>query len=72
MVPAPFRSALGFRPRQEVVLTLDGSSIRMMTVEAALEAAVAKVQSLARKYGGGGDGNVDAFIAERRAEARKE
>ncbi len=72
VVPAPFRAALGFRPRQEVVLTLDGSSIRMMTVEASLEAAVARVQSLARKYGGGGGGEVDAFIAERRAEARKE
>ncbi len=72
VVPAPFRAALGFRPRQEVVLTLDGSSIRVTTAEVALEAAVARVQSLARKYGGGGGGEVDAFIAERRAEARKE
>ena len=72
VVPAPFRAALGFRPRQEVVLTLEGASIRMTTAEAALEATVAEVQSLARKYGGGKGGEVDAFIAERRAEARKE
>ena len=72
VVPAPFRAALGFRPRQEVVFTLDGSSIRLTTAEAALDAAVARVQSLAKKYGGGAGGEVDAFIAERRAEARRE
>ena len=72
VVPASFRAALGFQPRQEVVLTLEGDSIKMTTAEAALDAAVAKVQALARKYGGGKGGEVDAFIAERRAEARKE
>lgn len=72
VVPAPFRAALRFQPRQEVVLTLEGDSIKMTTAEAALDAAVAKVQALARKYGGGKGGEVDAFIAERRAEARKE
>lgn len=72
VVPAAFRAALGFQPRQEVVLTLEGASIRMTTAEAALDSAVAKVQALARKYGGGKGGEVDAFIAERRAEARKE
>lgn len=72
VVPAPFRTALRFQPRQEVVLTLEGDSIKMTTAEAALDAAVAKVQTLARKYGGGEGGEVDAFIAERRAEARKE
>ena len=72
VVPAAFRAALGFRPRQEVVLTLEGTSIKITTTEAALDAAVAKIQALARKYGGGKGGEVDAFIAERRAEARKE
>jgi len=72
VVPAAFRAALGFQPRQEVVLTLAGASIKIPTTEAALDAAVAQIQALARKYGGGKGGDVDAFIAERRAEARKE
>ena len=72
VVPARFRAALGFRPQQEVVLELEGASIRLTTAEAALEAAVARAQSLARRYGSGAGGEVDAFIAERRAEARKE
>ena len=72
VVPARFRAALGFGKRQEVLLTLEGSAVRLMTAEAAVDAAVAEVQELARKYGGGKGGEVDAFIAERRAEAAKE
>ena len=72
VVPAPFRIALGFQKRQEVLLALQGATIRMTTAEAALEAAVAEAQALARKRGGDKGGEVDAFIAERRAEAAKE
>ena len=72
VVPAALRAALRFQPRQEVVLTLEGTSIRLTTAEVALHAAVARIQALARKHGGGKGGEVDAFIAERRAEARKE
>ncbi len=72
VVPARFRAALGFRARQEVLLTLEGASIRVTTAEAALKAAVERAQSLATRHGGGAGGEVDAFIAERRAEARKE
>ena len=72
VVPARFRAALGFGKRQEVLLTLEGTAVRLVTAEAAVDAAVAEVQALARKYGGGKGGEVDAFIAERRAEAAKE
>lgn len=72
VVPARFRAALGFEKRQEVLLTLEGTAVRLMTADAAVDAAVAEVQALARNYGGGKGGEVDAFIAERRAEASKE
>ena len=71
VVPARFRAALGFGKRQEVLLTLEGAAVRLMTTEAAVDAAVSEVQALARKYGGGKGGEVDAFIAERRAEAAR-
>ena len=69
VVPARFRAALGFRKRQEVLLTLDGAALRLMTTEAALDAAVDGMQALARKYSGGTGGEVEAFLSERRAEA---
>lgn len=72
VVPAPFPAALGFHKRQEDVLTLEGASVRLRTVDDAVDAAVAAAQALARKYGGGKGGEVDAFIAERRREAARE
>lgn len=72
VVPAHFRTALGFAERQKVHLVLEGPSLRLTTAEAAMDAAVASLQALARKHGGGRGGEVDAFIAERRAEAAKE
>ena len=72
VMPARFRAALGFRKRQEVLLTLEGAVVKLMTAEAAADAAMDAVQALARKYGGGQGGEVEAFIAERRAEAAKE
>ena len=50
MVPAHYRAALGFRSRQEVILELDGDTIRKTPVETALDDAIARVQALARKY----------------------
>lgn len=44
----------------------------MTTREAALDAAVARARRLSRKYGNEGGGEVDAFLAERRAEAARE
>lgn len=73
VVPAHFRAALGFQPRQKVILDLEGDTIRITTVETAVDAAVARAQALARKYGTGSSGSeVDAFIAERRREAARD
>ena len=44
----------------------------MSNKESDLEAAVAKLQALARKYGSPTGAEVDDFIAERRVEAAKE
>jgi len=44
----------------------------MSNTESDLEAAVAKLQALARKYGSPTGAEVDDFIAERRMEAAKE
>ena len=72
VVPAHFRAALGFAKRQKVHLALDGPSLRLTPAEAAMDAAVDALQALARKHGGGRGGEVEAFIAERRADAAKE
>jgi len=75
VVPAHYRTALGFRPRQEVILDLDGDTIRITTVETALDAAIARAQALARKYDeklGRTGSVVDEFIAERRREAARD
>ncbi len=75
VVPAQFRAALGFQTRQKVVLTLEGDTIRITTVSAAVDAAVARAQALARKYDeklGRTGSAVDEFIAERRREAARD
>ena len=72
MLPARFRAALAFRERQPVVLRLEGDSVRVATAEAAPDAAIAAAQVTARTHGGRKGGAVDAFIAERRAEAAEE
>ena len=72
VVPAAIRNALGFRDRQEVILALEGTAVRMTTAEAALQSAVAEAQALARRRGSGKGGEVDAFIATRRDDAAKE
>lgn len=72
VVPARFRAALGIRSGGRVLLTLEDDGLTMTTREAALDAAVARARGLACKYGGGGGNEVDAFLAERRAEAARE
>ena len=72
VVPARFRAALGIRAGGRVLLTLEDDGLTMTTREAALDAAVARAQGLSRKYGNEGGGEVDAFLAERRAEAAHE
>ena len=69
VVPARFRKALGIRGRETVVVGMVGDSLRVHTVDGALE----RLQRLARrKRTDDGTGAVDAFIAERRAEAERE
>ena len=72
VVPARFRAALGIRSGGRALLTLESDGLRVTTREAALDAAVARAQRLARKYGSGGGGEIDAFLAERRAEAARD
>ena len=75
VVPAHFREALGFRPRQKVILDLEGDTIRLTTVETAVDEAVASAQALARKYDeklGQTESVADEFIAERRRDATRD
>ena len=55
-----------------MVVSLNGKTLEVQTAEDSLDAAVAYVQSLARNYGTHADGDVAAFLAERRREAKVE
>ena len=68
VVPARFRKAMGIRGRGTVVVGMVGDSLRVHTVDGALE----RLQRIARRKGTDGTSAVDAFIAERRAEAKRE
>ncbi|MCY3611990.1 MAG: MraZ N-terminal domain containing protein [Gemmatimonadetes bacterium] len=68
VVPARFRRALGIRGRETVVVGMVGDSLRVRTIDGALE----RLQRLARRKRPAGTGAVDAFIAERRQEAESE
>ncbi|WP_420441486.1 AbrB/MazE/SpoVT family DNA-binding domain-containing protein [Candidatus Palauibacter sp.] len=65
VVPARFRKALGIRGRQQLVVGLEGDTIRLRTPSAAL----ARLQAIARQKRRGSESVVDEFILERRAEA---
>ena len=68
VVPARFRRAMGIRGRGTVVIGMVGDSLRVHTVDSALE----RLQRVARRKGTDGTSTVDAFIAERRDEAKGE
>lgn len=69
VIPARFRRALGLRGRGTVVVGMVGDSLRVRTIDGALE----RLQRIARrKSADDGPGSVDAFIAGRRDEAGKE
>ena len=68
VVPARFRKALGIRGRQQLVVGLEGDTIRLRTPGAAL----ARLQAIARQKRQGSGSVVDEFILERRAEAARE
>lgn len=67
VVPARFRRALGLRGGQSLVIGLQGDAITMRTIDAAVDRA----QAIARRRKARGS-VVDAFIAERRADASEE
>lgn len=68
VVPARFRRALGIRGRETVVVGMVGDSLRVRTIDGALE----RLQRIARRKRKGRKNSVDAFIAERRDEAKEE
>ena len=68
VVPARFRRALNIRGRQQLVMRLEGDTIRLRTPLAAL----ARLQEMARRKRKGSGSVVDEFILERRAEAARE
>ena len=68
VIPARFRKALDIRGRQEVVVGLQGDTIRVRTPRAAL----ARLQAIARRKRRGSGSVVDEFLLERRAEAARE
>lgn len=68
VVPARFRRALNIRGRQQLVMRLEGDTIRLRTPLAAL----ARLQDMARRKRKGSGSVVDEFILERRAEAARE
>ena len=68
VVPARLRKALGIRGRQQLVVGLEGDTIRLRTPSAAL----ARLQAIARQKRRGSESVVDEFILERRAEAARD
>ncbi len=68
VIPARFREALGIRGRQTVVVGLSGDSLRVRTLNSALE----RLQRIARRKNPDAARAVDDFIEDRRAQAANE
>ena len=68
VIPAPFRSALGINPGDQVVVRIEDDELRITT----LRQRIARAQSRARKYVKPGVSIVDEFLAERREQAKRE
>lgn len=68
-IPAEFRDAMGAKPGDVVLVTIEQPGIlRLRTYPAAIH----EIQEWARPYARQGVSVVDEFIAERRAEAARE
>ncbi|WP_420633791.1 AbrB/MazE/SpoVT family DNA-binding domain-containing protein [Candidatus Palauibacter sp.] len=67
VLPSRFRKALDIRGRQQLIVGLEGDTIRVRTAAGALK----RLQVIARRKQGSGS-VVDAFILARRAEAARE
>ena len=68
VIPATFRKALGIRPGDRVILSVEDDELRITTVKRRIERAQARV----RKYIKPGRSLVDELIADRRREAKNE
>lgn len=68
VVPARFRRALNIRARDQLIMALEGDTIRLRTPAA----AIARLQEMVRRKRKGSGSVVDDFILERRAEAARE
>ena len=67
VIPAAFRKALGLKPGDEVLMTLEDDEIRMVSTRQAVERA----QALLRRYIPKGRKLADELIRERRDEASR-
>jgi len=69
IIPAEFRTALGLDRGGDVVIELAGREIRIRTIEE----VIAQTQTTARRVAAGNpDASVDAFLAARRRQAKRE
>ena len=68
-IPAEFRKSVGLERGGDVVVELDGSGIRIRTVQEVIAQARALTEQL---IGGKPEASVDAFLSERRQEAAHE
>lgn len=68
VIPREVLRALGIKEGEELTVSYDEQGIRLRT----LDMARARVQAIARRRRQGEGSVVDAFLAERRAEAARE
>jgi AbrB family looped-hinge helix DNA binding protein len=68
VIPAAFRTALGMKPGDKLMMRLEGNELRVYTQREGIRRA----QELVRKYIPEGVSLADELIAERRAEAARE
>lgn len=69
VIPAEYRRAMGIKEGDEIVLVLENKELRLMTVQAAVAHAQ---QVFGALHGNGKHSLVDVFIADRRAEVKRE
>ena len=67
VIPAAYRKALGLKPGDEVLLTLEDGEIRVVSTRQ----AVARAQNLIRRYIPKGRSLSEELIKERREEAAR-
>jgi AbrB family looped-hinge helix DNA binding protein len=68
VIPAALRRELGLKAGDELLLRTEDGELRVYT----LTNAVRRAQEMVQHYARGKAGWVDAFLRERRAEARRE